>query len=194
MPPKKSQRLPPPGWRTIAAAQRNLLDRLNAERGDRAYIEHDLATHSCWGCGYCGQSFRPSRAHIKAVVFGGTYDPENYILLCDVCHREQPDAVSLEVLFEWLIRREAWLVRSMRKIHEISDAIQSISKKRGAEDMVEKYCDMLDLKNPVNHITEVLRHSQSAAQSSVTKAENMKWALVQDFVDWLDGQPESHHD
>src|SRR5581483_3205674 len=73
------------------------------------------ALTSCWACG-AGDFAETSleRAHIVAVSLGGDSTPSNFLLLCGLCHRDQPDGASREVQLMWLYAHESDIDRFMR--------------------------------------------------------------------------------
>lgn len=69
-------------------------------------IDAARAHTTCWAC---RRSCRPQRAHIVPERFGARpVQPRNYLLLCEGCHRAQPDASPWPVQLAWLMsyRRE----------------------------------------------------------------------------------------
>lgn len=63
----------------------------------------------CWGCGFCAsEDDWQTKAHIIAHEDDGSNDPTNYLLLCDVCHKEQPSKLPREAQIEWLKHVPHW--------------------------------------------------------------------------------------
>jgi hypothetical protein len=59
-----------------------------------------LSHKVCWGCRF---ATTPERAHIVARSAGGSSEPDNFVLLCHLCHKSQPDGMaSLSALARWL--------------------------------------------------------------------------------------------
>jgi hypothetical protein len=67
----------------------------------RLGIAPEEAALTCWACRCVGSS-KPSRAHVVAASHGGSNEPDNFFLLCDHCHLEQPDGAPREAQLEWL--------------------------------------------------------------------------------------------
>lgn len=63
----------------------------------------------CWACRVPG--IVPERAHIVAVLHGGSNDPDNFLLLCGHCHTDQPDGASREQQLDWLRRAPSFGAR-----------------------------------------------------------------------------------
>lgn len=90
------------------------------------HVEEQDAAESCWRCGFTADDFKPERAHIHAVRHGGTNEPSNLLLLCHVCHKEQPDAASREDQLAWLKAGESWMMRMMRD-SELMAALEELA-------------------------------------------------------------------
>lgn len=58
----------------------------------------------------------PERAHILSHAAGGSNEPNNLLLLCSVCHREQPDGAPRDAQLKWLSSREPWAARTHRAL------------------------------------------------------------------------------
>lgn len=92
-----------PSHLRIAEANSELLKRIS---GGLSVSE---AAKTCWACGKT--SSRDSvgwleRAHVISAAAGGTNTPDNFFLLCSVCHREQPDGSSRNAQEVWLLRHD----------------------------------------------------------------------------------------
>lgn len=70
----------------------------------------------CWAC---GDERALEKAHIVAHAAGGTSDPDNYLLLCRECHKEQPDGASYDAQLRWLFTHETYIDRWLRLATDI---------------------------------------------------------------------------
>jgi HNH endonuclease len=57
------------------------------------------AHERCWRCGY---KTALHRCHIIPAALGGPDEPSNLVLLCERCHREAPNVVDPEFMWQWL--------------------------------------------------------------------------------------------
>ncbi len=92
-------------------------------------------TETCWGC---GDETRPERAHIEAKINGGSTEPENFLLLCGVCHDAQPDGAPLEYQLEWLRARESRDVRLDRHARIYMEPLEAEADRLGARTLLEE--------------------------------------------------------
>lgn len=65
-----------------------------------------VPTQVCWACMIPCESLE--RAHKVPRVLGGSFEPNNFYLLCSFCHEEQPDCEEVEIQNLWLLRHENW--------------------------------------------------------------------------------------
>lgn len=92
----------------IVQAQRAIWTRLGLSESE--------AHRCCWACGQC-MAWAPAaleRAHVKPRSEGANYEPGNFVLLCVVCHLEQPDWLDLDALTMWLVTHETVWQRLQR--------------------------------------------------------------------------------
>ncbi|HKQ46811.1 MAG TPA: HNH endonuclease signature motif containing protein [Phycisphaerae bacterium] len=187
----RERRPPPPGYARIAKANREFIEAINAEVVDAKYIEFEYAAHTCWACGYYSKDFKPQRAHVLADRRGGANSPENYVLLCEVCHKEQPDAVSKEVLEQWLISHESVDKKTLREVLPVFEAVKAIARNRNAEGSIEAFAERLNAKADEGTLIEEFMKRvayESSNPSPRTHRSNFAWGVAQAFVDWLDGR------
>ena len=101
------------------AIMEHWLDKFN-EQGiwDIVSIDRDgIPAKACFGCG-CPS--KVERAHITALVNGGTNDLDNLHLLCRGCHVES-ESYSGEVYdkwFRWKINQQGWLSAKLQMLVE----------------------------------------------------------------------------
>lgn len=104
-----------PSLKAIAAANAALVETL------------DLGGEPCRVCWACSKPGTPQRAHVVARANGGTDEPGNYLLLCRLCHSEQPDGMPREVQEQWLRDRETAMERIVRLGVAIGSELVAIS-------------------------------------------------------------------
>jgi hypothetical protein len=133
--------------------------------------ELERLTKTCWACGSVGDSFCV-RAHVIARCHGGTDAPDNFFLLCDVCHDEQPDGLPRDVQESWLVNRDSqitnlanWamgLYNELRKL-KTEDEIDKWFKKMGPKKIRkivhEAYSNAAGWKNGRANTVESIKHS-----------------------------------
>lgn len=90
----------------------------------------DLDWPTCFACGYdylkthqpasrraAWDSSKLERAHVVAAsIGGGSKDPSNFVLLCKRCHHDAPMSNRPEILFDWMLHREDWVVWQLREL------------------------------------------------------------------------------
>lgn len=91
-----------------------------AEQGLHDIISTDANDIPVRACFACGCPRKVERAHINAVVDGGTHDLDNLHLLCSGCHidSEMFSGESYDNWFRWRIEQEDWLLRELRMLAE----------------------------------------------------------------------------
>ena len=163
-------------------------------------IEGTWEELTCWACTRIhSEEYMPQRCHVSPYSETDSVDPREYVLLCEWCHREQPDEVSLEVLFEWMLCHESHDQRVTRLVMQRHRALERIARKRGAQDKLEEWCELLmqdvsanpdDYKNSKFYTLnfEYTRFPTRFGSRFGSAYANVMWAGVQAFVDWLDGK------
>lgn len=66
------------------------------------------------------------RAHIVARQFGGPDTADNILLLCQPCHREQPDVPDRDAVIDWANNHRWWGSDMLRRIGEHFDTPQQM--------------------------------------------------------------------
>lgn len=81
-------------------SERDVVNKWSERFGRTRKIEH-----TCWKCGgLIKDKGTGVRAHIEAHKNGGSSNPENFFILCVVCHLHQPDAITRAEQIEWIQR------------------------------------------------------------------------------------------
>jgi hypothetical protein len=99
----------------IVLANLQLLHSLEKLLVQNPITENELKrmTKTCWACGIESKE-QMTRAHVIPKTTEGLDEPMNFLLLCDICHVEQPDGMPRQVQEEWLRSREGWYVRTVK--------------------------------------------------------------------------------
>jgi 5-methylcytosine-specific restriction endonuclease McrA len=120
-----------PKHRAIVNAQQELLKWCPNVEG----VSTEDLVYVCWACGY--RSIHRSkdrlmtRCHIDPYCHNKEERPDNFILLCGVCHREQPDTLPKEALQYWLRTREPAAMRLEREYAPFSASLALLSDEVG---------------------------------------------------------------
>lgn len=93
--------------------------------GEISEYNLDYLSRVCWACGMKCNG-RLTKCHVMSHWVGGSNTPDNYYLLCDYCHNDQPDESSREVQEEWLANREYAWDRIWRESKEIMEALKQV--------------------------------------------------------------------
>ena len=81
-------------------------------------IDFSEAGERCWRCAY---KTKLERCHIVPHSLGGPDMPNNYVLLCKLCHAEGPNVEDSEFFWDWLKAHKAsfydtyWIIRGMQE-------------------------------------------------------------------------------
>lgn len=62
-------------------------------------VDFAEAHERCWRCGY---DLPLQRCHIIPASLGGLDTPSNYVLLCNMCHREAPNVDDARFMWKWI--------------------------------------------------------------------------------------------
>jgi len=116
-----------------------------------------------------------TRAHVVAKSVGGPDTPNNYFLLCDVCHVEQPDGLSREIQEAWLIESENWFVR-LFKIW--TQHMNELKQKYGGD--IEQY-----IIERHSNIKKLAKEGYAAAAGWQNGRHNFLALLNKDYTCWV---------
>src|SRR5262249_14409457 len=85
-------------------------------------VDWSEAHERCWRC---GDKRRLEKGNIVPRSLGGTNEPENLVLLCKFCHRENPNVADPSFMWVWL-RAHAfptydsyWIVRGFAEFEKL---------------------------------------------------------------------------
>ncbi|HWZ15856.1 MAG TPA: HNH endonuclease signature motif containing protein [Mucilaginibacter sp.] len=90
---------------------------VNIYEGDLS-IDFSEAHERCWRCGY---KSKLEKCHIIPHSLGGPDSPDNYVLLCSICHSEGPNIDDRDFFWDWLKAHKAifyntyWITRGMQE-------------------------------------------------------------------------------
>jgi 5-methylcytosine-specific restriction endonuclease McrA len=168
-----------PTHHAIVEANRQLVERLS-------FVEPDREHATCWACGQSSAGEDGGwlqRAHVVAASGGGSDAPENFFLLCAVCHREQPDGSGREAQEAWLLSHETVLDRAMRTVRPLAERVfEEIGNVDGDS-----------LKEAVRFA--VARTSAGAGANHRSNQDaSWLWNMAPLIVEYLRASQESHHE
>jgi 5-methylcytosine-specific restriction endonuclease McrA len=172
-----------PKHRAIVTAQQELLkwcpNLEGASKNDLEYV--------CWACGARNET-RATRCHIERYEPNEADRPDNFILLCDRCHREQPDALPKEALKYWLATRESKTKHDERIMAVFNAAFTLLPKEFG--DFVVRVV-RTDMENDVKSWIarceswiEQYVQTKSAGQGSQNRNANIEWSWFAEIYKW----------
>ena len=149
-----------PTIKSIIEAQNVLILQLGIEQPDA----------DCWGCG--DQAEGPlTRCHIVAVKNGGSMAPENFFLLCEHCHRNQPDGMALATQVIWLETIEHCMDRRTREFKPMFDAVGKFSEANKA--LFEQF-----MKSSESQVRKIIDDGakKSASDRTSNILANIRWS------------------
>jgi hypothetical protein len=86
----------------------------------------DFGEPACFACGWYNEEWDKApnpwklagetglqRAHIVPHALGGGSGPDNFVMLCQICHEDSPDWDQPEAMLGWMERRPSWRSREM---------------------------------------------------------------------------------
>lgn len=135
---------------------------------------------TCWACGHFSSEHKATRAHVVARSRGGTDDPSNYFLLCDVCHEEQPDGLSRELQEQWLKNRDDWFKRYYELINELFEDMTKTQNGISREHINQWMCD-----SGSKYIVSLIQQGYKSAAGFKNGRANCFMLFRQDFTQWL---------
>jgi hypothetical protein len=164
--------------RDIVKAQQELLEWCpNVEGVSNADLEY-----VCWACGAprSERGFKLIRCHIERYQPNEAERPDNFILLCGLCHKEQPDALPKEAIKYWLSTRESD-AEYQERYKVLFDATTELLRKDFGDLVVETAFAELchDAKSWVMQYAE-----KSAGQGSGNILANAQWGWVAEVYKW----------
>lgn len=148
----------------IVKAQKFLLDRLSLSDPFR----------ECW-C--CGSQAKLTRCHIRAVRNGGTEDPRNFFLLCEECHRLQPDGETEDVQIEWLTsgHREAdFRILTGHSMEDLANLLVEVYGQDGAQARIKGALQAGSDRSASKHTKNQLANQAYALRDLYEQAKERK--------------------
>jgi hypothetical protein len=142
-----------------------------------ANVTADLT--ACWTCWACGIQCTPERAHVLARSQGGSDAPENFFLLCAVCHREQPDGAPRAAQVAWLRARE----HHTQRAHPQLEAAVRECARLGGETALAVWWHAIGAEGVQRILGE--GYKRAAANDLATMRANAASALIEAFTAWL---------
>lgn len=143
-------------------------------------LKNDLK-YVCWACGRRSKE-KLTRCHIDQYLPERPDQPSNFILLCDRCHREQPDALPKEALKYWLSTRESETEYWERR-KAVFDAASALLTKEFGDLVVRLAYTELEQAGDIKSVMK--RYGQnSAGQGSGNVEANMLWGYFAEIHKW----------
>lgn len=100
--------------------------------------------NNCWAC---GSQSSLQRAHVEPYCLNNNEEPENYFLLCELCHKEQPDVADREYQESWIINHESEITRIER---EMALSIKYLKEQIEKNNLSDKYLLSVDCEKALN--------------------------------------------
>lgn len=121
-------------------------------------VDWSEAHERCWRCGY---ERHLQKCHIIPDSLGGSNTPDNLVLLCVECHKENPNVHDKKFMWEWL-RKEAqpyydtyWHIRAAKEFEKIYGRENKFDI--AAIEIAKKYNTFpIDIGNMMNEIDKLL--------------------------------------
>lgn len=158
-------------------SQRDLLNKWCPNVAD---VSIEDLPYVCWACGafshehYHSRLGLMTRCHIDRYQPDEVECPDNFILLCNECHREQPDALPKEAIKYWLFTREHYTTRDER-FEALIRATFELLRRDFGELIVDRACEELteDIRSMMERYAE-----KSAGGGSGNVRANVQWGWV----------------
>jgi 5-methylcytosine-specific restriction endonuclease McrA len=142
-------------------------------------VSREHLEYVCWACGASGTE-KLTRCHIDQYQPNEACRPENFILLCDRCHKDQPDALPKEVIKYWLSTREPEAKYNAR-MKALFDAAMELLKRDFGCFLVEVACG--ELACDISRLMETYVQ-KSAGQNSRNMRANLQWGWLAEVHNW----------
>ena len=105
--------------RTYKTTQKQIIEYWSDKvyEGDLS-IDFSEANERCWRCGY---KSKLEKCHIIPHSLEGKDEPSNYVLLCKLCHEENPNVGNSNIMWDWLKAHKAsfydtyWILRGEKE-------------------------------------------------------------------------------
>jgi hypothetical protein len=119
--------------------------------------------------------------------------PDNFIFLCPVCHRQQPDQLPKEVLKYWLYTRESWSVRADRETRPLVTALEMMKEEFGdllVDRAVEEFnqtFSFFQFQGTFDQFTTTMLDRDRRSPVGTNRDNrfaNFLWGFLQDIYAW----------
>ncbi len=147
----------------------------------------EQASNACWACLFYSPSFIPARAHIDGTSNGGDNDPANFLLLCDICHRQHPDGAAREDQIAWLMSHETVFAWFCREWGPIVSEIHAAAIRAGDENLMNTWRESVGVDGL--RAAYASGADMSCASSLDTQFANGRRGVVAAFKAWLAKRP-----
>jgi hypothetical protein len=140
-------------------------------------------SRACWACGFAFARGAPQRAHVAPASAGGSSDPGNFLLLCAVCHREQPDGQPRAAQEAWLRSRENWRFRRTPEIESALEELRRLAAEAGGDRAIAAFHTAIGDEGLRVLMSE--GYDRAAGPSRRTALANAGWRVVEAFQGWV---------
>jgi hypothetical protein len=125
---------------------------------------------------------KPERAHIDAVKHYGDDSPSNFLLLCPVCHNEQPDGADRQYQINWLNTKQSVEDTIVSTTEFVSDQFERISGVP-LQALIEKLLDKYGIKGMLQRFESALREGKEQ-RARVTHISGLSNAVARLVAMW----------
>lgn len=158
-----------PSRAAIVQAQSELVERLKPRK---LILDPE---DQCWACAEYGDI---ERAHIRPRSGGGSVRPSNFFLLCNYCHKHQPDCASARDQEEWLVDCETYILGLARHIQRLKEDLLRLCRN---EDEFNEWCSSMG----EDKVWSVFAGIKTARCSRETFRANMNTVFRSELRKWL---------
>lgn len=112
------------------------------------------------------------RHHIVPKSRGGSNDPENFVLLCDSCHRAAPHTTDVDYFWEWARGREDYKKNQYINAAKEVSQLAGFSFEKDADVILEVF---LALRNPGHRLHRELSSEMSSILTFHGYGDHTAW-------------------
>lgn len=155
----------------------------------------------CWGCGTEKSKNRNlDRCHIIPYSCGGKDIPSNYVLLCNGCHKEGPNILDDELMWDWLKSRKQNSYMGLYNTHNWITALNEYNKIYNT-DLMKELCNIAiekDLTKEVSNLFNSFKSNFNPKDISLHYGEGKIntltrvgiWKKMYEFIKRYEPEPE----
>jgi hypothetical protein len=115
----------------------------------------EYCSKHCWNCGI--KISKPQRAHIIPHSLGGVDKPYNYVLLCGDCHKDAPDVIDKDAMWDWIKNNNKNSFFALENLYKPELALTEFKKRRGVSfiNTIQHIADNSNVENSVSFLREI---------------------------------------